>query len=878
MSGFSTDDLVLLSRQRLSPVDVHTTSSIRHVVDQLNLALGLPEADVVQATKHLETLFQTTMPFGHALTERGHRPWLKERMRGLPSPYWDRYRRHLEQDKQFPPRVVLRMDDVLDRVLDLSGDPSTESLDRRGLVVGQVQSGKTANYTGLICKAADAGYRAIFVIAGIHNNLRAQTQRRIDEGFIGRDSQKRTTNPIGVARIRDDLPRPTTFTNVVSDFNGAFADQIGFDLANAGSPAIFVIKKNAKVLRRLNLWLSDHSRNRDGGIPLPALIIDDEADNASIDVGRDGQTSTINAQIRQLLKQFPRSSYVGYTATPFANIFIDPRTTNEMLEDDLFPRSFIIALEPPSNYHGPERIFGCDETSDYQVQVASDYQDLLPLNHKRTHSVSGLPASLESALDTWFAATTIRYLRRRRAFHSTMMVNVSRFVDVQGTVADLVRERVDATVRSIRVRSRMPNSEQDPRLNAIKAAFERQYGKCGVTWEEVRGALADAVPSAEVKVINGTSPDALDYSIKEARYVAIGGLSLSRGITLEGLTVSYFLRSSKMYDTLMQMGRWFGYRPGYEDLVRIFLTADSKGWYEHVTEVVTELRQDLIDMERSSGTPLDFGLKVRTHPDSLLITARNKMGSSQTYLHSTGLSNRCIELHEVSDDVIIQQHNYCAALELLRGIHADRGDKATGSPPGSGRLVRDVSVDVLLKFLSDFKTPEPFNPAKHPKNLKRFITESKDSRLRSWLVFVPFGTGSEHSAGSPLSGYLCLRRKPGKHAGSFLSLGDKHRVSGRGIEAAGLSKFQIEEVCKSYPDQSPPDSAFRRVRAEPLFMLFFVDNLDPTGSTPPFVTFGISIPPGVADGEAVEYKVNQTFLQQQLELFGELDDESEEVD
>ncbi|MBM3393191.1 MAG: endonuclease [Betaproteobacteria bacterium] len=878
MTTYSADDLILLARKRLSPDHSHTASTIRQVVERLAASLELPEADVVRASRQLETLYQTTMEFGHTLTERGHRPWLTERMRGAPSPYWDRYRCYLEQDKQFAPQVVLRMDAVLNRVLDLCGDPSTQPLDRRGLVVGQVQSGKTANYTGLICKAVDAGFRAIFVIAGIHNNLRAQTQKRIDEGFIGRDSLKRTTNAIGAARIRDDLPRPTTFTNAVRDFNGAFADQIGFDLANTGSPAVFVVKKNAKVLRKLNDWLSDHSRKSDGGIPLPALIIDDEADNASINIGRDGQISAINGQIRKLLKLFPRSSYIGYTATPFANIFIDPRTNDDMLEDDLFPRSFIVALEPPSNYHGPERIFGCHETSDRQVKVVSDYQDLLPLNHKRSHVVDTLPASLESALDAWFAATTIRYLRSSGAFHSTMMVHVSRFVDVQGRVADLVRERVDAIIQSIRARSRMPQADQDLRLGAIKVALETHYPNCCLTWKQVCGALADAVPSADVKVINGASPDALDFSGKQARCVAIGGTSLSRGITLEGLTASYFLRSSKMYDTLMQMGRWFGYRDGYEDLVRIWLTPDSKGWYEHVTEVVTELRQDLIDMERFGGTPLDFGLKVRTHPESLLITARNKMGSSQTYVHSTGLSNRCIELHEVSDEASVREHNFRIAIELLRSIHAECGEQIRGSPPGSGCLVRNVPVEFLLKFLSDFKTPEPFNPAKHPRNLKRFIADSKDPRLSSWLVFVPFGQGSEHINGSPLADHLCLRRSQGKRDGTLLSLGDKHRVSGRGIEAAGLSALQIDEVRKSHADQDPPDHAFRRVRPEPLFMLFFVNLPGAERAAPTYVSFGISIPPGVSDGEAVEYQVNQTFLAKQLELFGQPDDESEEED
>jgi hypothetical protein len=878
MTDFSADDLLLLSRKRLAPEETHTAASIRHIVDQVNFILRLPDADVVRTARQLETLFQTTMEFGHALTERGHRPWLRERMRGLPSPYWDRYREYLEQDKRFPPRVVLRMDDVLDRVLDLSGDPSTKSLDRRGLVVGQVQSGKTANYTGLICKAADAGYRAIFVIAGIHNNLRAQTQRRIDEGFIGRDSQKRTTNAIGAARINDQLPRPITFTNVLSDFNGSFADQIGFDLRNSSSPAVFVIKKNARVLEELNVWLGGHSKDSDGGIPLPALIIDDEADNASIDVGRDGKISKINSQIRHLLKLFPRSSYVGYTATPFANIFIDPRTSHEMFEDDLFPRSFIIALEPPSNYHGPERIFGGAEVSDRQVVVASDYQDLLPLNHKRSQAVVELPPSLYCAIDSWFAATTIRYLRNPGAFHSTMMVNVSRFVDVQGRVADLVRERIDAVVKAIRVRSRMPHPDQDPRLFAIKSAYESQYANSGVTWAQVCSALADAIPSADVKVINGSSPDALDYSVKEARYVAIGGLSLSRGITLEGLTVSYFLRSSKMYDTLMQMGRWFGYRPGYEDLVRIWLTADSNGWYAHVTEVVTELRQDLIDMERSEGTPMDFGLKVRTHPDSLLITARNKMGSSRTFVHSTGLSNRCIELHEVSSDSATQKHNFDVALELLRDINSQGGEILSGSPPGAGRLVRKVPVEALLRFLSDYKVPKDVNPAKDPKNLKRFIVGSKDQRLDSWLAFVPFGDGPEGSPGSPVAGHRYLRRTAGKDSADVLSIGDKHRVSGRGIEAAGLSLSQIAEVRGMHPKGDPPDSAYRRCRAEPLFMLFFVSRSESQAGSIPLVSFGISIPPGVADGEEVEYQVNQTFLERQRELFGESDDDSEEVE
>jgi hypothetical protein len=877
MSDYTSDDLVLMARRRLNPRTTHTGEAIRQIVNALNKGLELPNTDVEKASKRLEMWYQTTMEFGHALTARDHLPWLQARVRDRLTPYWDRYRSYLEQDKSFPPNVVLRLNDVLDRILDLSGDPETTTLDRRGLVVGQVQSGKTANYTGLICKAVDAGYRVIFVITGIHNNLRMQTQRRVDEGFIGRDSSGRTVNPIGVGRINDNLPRPTTFTTVLSDFNGAFADQIGFNLESSKTPSVFVLKKNARVLGKLNEWLVRHSGNRDGGIALPALVIDDEADNASIDVGRDGKVSAINGHLRKLLTLFPRSSYVGYTATPFANIFIDPRTESEMYSDDLFPRSFIIALEPPSNYHGPERIFGDPGAADTHVVQASDYDGLLPLAHRRDHQLEAMPHSLEVAIDTWFVATAIRHIRHPGSFHSTMMVNVSRYVDVQGRVADLVRERVDAIVRAIRVQSRMPQGDEDPRLKGLRFAFEDQYSASGVSWHDVRLNLANSTLAVEVKVINGVSPDALDYSGSGARYIAIGGLSLSRGLTLEGLVVSYFLRSSKMYDTLMQMGRWFGYRPEYEDLVRIWLSSESKGWYEHITEVIDELRQDLIDMERTGGTPMDFGLKVRTHPDALLITARNKMGTSKTYVHSTGLSNRCVELHDVARDSTLQRRNLELGLSFLSKLRKYQSERVDRSPPGSGVLFKDVPVELLYQFLDQYRTPEPFNPSKHPSNLRRFLGGSKDQRLLLWSVFVPFGEGCEVD-GSDLHPHRCLKRNTGGGSGAFLSIGDRHRVSGRGIEAAGLPRDIVNQIRSVHASKEPPDCDFRAQRAEPLFMLFFVDLTNNADATVPLVSFGLSIPPGVADGETVEYQVNQTFLDYNRELAGDQEDGSEEAE
>ena len=301
------------------------------------------------------------MTIGAMLTDADYKPWLESTRASITPYYWDRYKKLLTS-KKMSSQVIATLDNVTDRVLGLLENPNKPGKwYRRGMIVGHVQSGKTANYIGLICKAADAGYKLIVVIAGIHNNLRNQTQLRIDEGFVGRDSSglpspKRDERFIGVGKF-DQTRRPVTFTNSVRDFNKQMATGLGIPLQNLKEPAVLVIKKNSSTLARLLEWLREHSAGRGGTtVDAPMLLIDDEADNASINIRHGaGEVSKINGQIRDLLKLFEKRCYVGYTATPFANIFIDPDSTNEMLGDDLFPRNFIVSLDPPSNYFGPER-------------------------------------------------------------------------------------------------------------------------------------------------------------------------------------------------------------------------------------------------------------------------------------------------------------------------------------------------------------------------------------------------------------------------------------------------------------------------------------------------------------------------------------------
>ena len=346
----------------------HTGESIRTIIRQLRdtqmFAAMVSDADAEELARLIEEKYGISMGLGAVVDAEDFRPWLHDaRINGeIRDFYWGRYRKLLNL-KGLPKSVIDATDEVTDRVLDRLGDPRNMTpWSRRGMVVGHVQSGKTANYTGLICKAADAGYRLIVVIAGIHNNLRNQTQARIDEGFIGRDTGRlahankaQRQKIIGVGQF-DQREFPVSLTNTLRDFNKATATTNTSQIGQYNVPVVLVIKKNSSTLRNLLEWLKEHSVHQGSQmVSQPMLLIDDEADNASINTAysRDDVTR-INGQIRELLSLFHRSCYVGYTATPFANIFIDPDTDDEALKQDLFPRHFIIGLDAPSNYFGSQ--------------------------------------------------------------------------------------------------------------------------------------------------------------------------------------------------------------------------------------------------------------------------------------------------------------------------------------------------------------------------------------------------------------------------------------------------------------------------------------------------------------------------------------------
>jgi hypothetical protein len=861
--------------------------TIDDVVARMRQAFEVSDEEAEKTITWLEASLGVSMSIGSILDVPDFAPWLSASKAGISWYYWNRYREELEGGEIVPPHVIGSLDQITDRILDHCENPTKEGpWDRRGMVVGHVQSGKTANYTGLICKAADAGYRVIIVIAGIHNKLRNQTQERIDTGFIGVDSSAIFAHHkdkfVGVGK-RDTSRRPTSLTSSAKDFNKNQATSLGISVDNSTEPVVFVIKKNAAVLKNLIGWLREHNTAADGQkIDAPLLLIDDEADNASINIAYSKEgVSAINQNLRSLLALFNHSAYVGYTATPFANIFIDPDTNDEMLDDDLFPRDFIVGLDPPTNYVGPNEVF-LDASEKFLITI-NDCEDYLPVSHKIDWRIEELPPSLVDAIRAYVVARAIRILRGDGGKHTSMLVNASRFTMIQGDLKARIHVRLTEIIKAVRLYGKMPVSDavQDPELAALRTCWtEIGYDDCGFEWSEVQGVLLEAAAPIRVAAINSNSSDPLDYESNKENglaVIAVGGLALSRGLTLEGLMVTYFHRRSVMYDTLMQMGRWFGYRDGYEDLCRIWMSEETQGWFEHITESVALLRGELASMEAAGAAPKDFGLKVRSHPDSLLITARNKIGAGAAVAVKVALGGNAPETTTVHSDPVIIGQNIDAGRELVLSLGDGASSPIADSMFGGSFLFNDVDVRKVMRFIANFTNHEA-STLTQTATVIEYIEARSATTLRSWDVLVVGLTDqqpgvSDDSLSLPVK--VQQRTAGSRSNAESIKLGEKQRVASRGIEKAGLSDEAVNQVI--WPGENPPDRLYRAVRERPLLMLHLIQVLEPTGDgdkladgltlpATPVLAWGISFPspPDDEPEEVVEYVVTTTWLREQL--------------
>jgi hypothetical protein len=639
--------------------------------------------------------------------------WFKAKKSEIEWSYWAAYRQMLVSQARSLD-VLKENEKVIDDVLDFSGDPTVPGCwARKGLVMGNVQSGKTQNYLGLINKAIDAGYKVVILLGGHLNDLRRQTQERVDSGVVGRVSRHLINTraggaeTIGVSKFRSSSKNVHTLTTTEGDFSSSFANSLGVNLTGLSEPAIFTVKKQTKVLENLYEWIKNHhllEPEKGKKLDLPLLLIDDEADYASVNTkAHQDEVTKTNEFIRKLLTLFNRSTYVGYTATPFANIFIDPDTDDAAVNDDLFPRDFMVKIPVPENYVGQEHFFGAVPTGTVVIDDATGLMNL-----KSQDYISSIPESLMEAIRVFILNICVRTIRGNPHAHNTMMVNVSHLKSHQDRIASLISDY--HAILSDAIESFSGLGVEEARKNSIMEAIEKTFltkfgGK--ESYAEIFKELAKATTKVEVFAANQGGKE-LDYSKMEEWglcAIVVGGHKLSRGLTLEGLTVSYFTRNSKAYDTLMQMCRWFGYRPGYTDLCKVYLPFESLRWYSFITLAIRDLYNELELMSKAEKRPSEFGLKVREHPGAMIITAKNKMSTAESIVRSQDLWGHTMRRFQFSNNIDTNKSNIETTENFIENCRRE-SDKEVVEQKSGSTIFENVSYHSVIEFIRKMVMPE----------------------------------------------------------------------------------------------------------------------------------------------------------------------------
>lgn len=759
--------------KKIKPFESALLEAIDIVVDRINYKDVVNGKSIFQNNHHLKEYLKEELKyqvnivvddpggFGTLFDEKGHIDWYKQTVSSeeIDFRFWRRYKKYLSNIKDWNENVISKLDSITDEILDRIENPKIKNrhFDRRGLVVGHVQSGKTANFMGLINKSIDCGYSVIVVLSGIHDNLRCQTQMRIDEEVIGRDTSSNSEiKKIGVCTLPgEQYINVDTFTtqNDKGDFNSKTLRNIGVQ-PSPDRPMIFVVKKNASSLKNLIEYFNNattilndnfvtQSNNRKIINNLPLLIIDDEADQASPNTNAisndDGELDpkSINKKIRELLLLFNQRVYIGYTATPFANIFIHHDQDHSVFGQDLFPSSFILAIEPPSNYFGPQKIFGTndeefEERTPIHISVldaAQEDSEFLPLRHKSHDVPNFIPESMKEALKSFILSSAVRIIRGQSKKHNTMLIHCTRYTSIQNAVAEFVEDEFNILKNGI------VNNDFDT-IQKLKELWDRDYNRISLKfgyskldWSTVNSNLKQAVQKIENKPlrINGEAKDLLDYKNKQENgmsVIIIGGDKLSRGLTIEGLTVSYFTRTSSLYDTLMQMGRWFGYRHGYEDLCRIYTTNDLFNWYRHITTAFNLLLSDFNEMLRQRATPVEFGLRVLSHPDMMATNAMKMRYAESVPLAYNG---RFTETVTLSNNADIKSNNFKAFQTILNKLL-----EINENP--KNYLWENVNYEIIKHFFETYITSKD-SPAANTNRIIEYIENGDNlSILQNWNV------------------------------------------------------------------------------------------------------------------------------------------------
>jgi hypothetical protein len=692
-----------------------------------NLAVALEQ--VVASLEDVEILRRSSL-----IKKRD--PWYKGS--GLKDVHWPALKGYLTNSKGWDEDTIASIDESSSEVVSLLANPNNEGFRHRGLVVGYVQSGKTANMTAVIAKAVDAGYNLIVLLGGVTNKLRAQTQRRIEHDIVNRHRhfwQLYTTE-----QDDGDYTYPA---------NGSFTMPV------PGRAQLVVMKKITSRLETFRKTIVD-----DKGKPktplailrqLKVLLIDDECDQASVNSSNNDYDMTrINAEIRKILKALPAVSYVGYTATPFANVFIDPYPLNQNDLDDLYPEDFITTLPRTDGYFGAREVFGYapanpdgpespEEAGRNMIRHVPDEKLNLLRPVRPSEKDSFHPQMTEELVRAvlWFLLScAIRRARDQQDQHMTMLVHTSPYIIQHKRMAKLIEQWIEDNLAEL-------TGDSGELQNKMRQVLEEETIQVPLEYDGIH-SLADLRPhikstldALEFAIENGESFERLDYTKEPKTYIVVGGTVLARGLTLEGLSVSFFLRTSMQYDTLLQMGRWFGYRKGYEDLPRLWTTAELASNFRALSRIEEEIREDISNYRKHGVTPKEFAVRVRAIP-GMAITAASKM--RHAYRSNISFEGRHVQTIRFDHQSLSKvTHNWEAAIHFVDDVDAKCSFQTQGG--GKRHLARNVKLQEVRKFLVAYDICE------HHMDLKKdlllgYIDQAADS-LREWNVGIITPTGEK---------------------------------------------------------------------------------------------------------------------------------------
>ncbi len=714
------------------------TESVRKRLDVLDPGLAdILFEELLEAREQVQRQFENIeILHKHSVLQRRAQWYFGPKPTDL---HWPAVRDYLLNEKGWPEEDVRGIDDASNEVVSLFENPSIDTFATRGLVVGHVQSGKTANMTAVIAKALDAGYDTVIVLAGLTNKLRYQTQLRLFEDLVSR-------NPINWQLL--------TPNEMNRDFR---APPHGGFLSHSDKAQLAVIKKNVSPLGQLERAV----RKTYPTVlkRLRILVIDDECDQASVNSARgELDITAINKRIRKLLSHLPTVTYVGYTATPFANVLINPYPVDGQELDDLYPRDFITALPSPARYFGTERLFGVEPSDSENVRPEEEGLDMIrvvppkeesllqPKNRRERDSFQPvMTASLETSILYFLACCAARHVRGDGMEHMTMLVHTSAYVIAHERVAALIQGWVDVNRANLVDQT----SELGRRIRNIWAEEQDRLpaditDSPSVSVDQVFEMLPTVLETVEFPIENGSSEDRIDYTEEPKTYIVVGGSILARGLTLEGLMVSYFLRTANQYDTLLQMGRWFGYRRRYEDLPRIWMPEELALRFRALATVEQEIRDEIDEYRIQDLSPMEIAVRIPAIP-GMAITAASKMRAAYPCAVSYWGTHRQTFRFDHRNLQVLRD-NWAAAAELVSRADA-LGLKSADAERRGKKLWRGVPLSSIRRFLETYDVHSTHADLR-PEMLLEFLG-NRDARLASWNVGV-VEAGRGRQCGQPL--------------------------------------------------------------------------------------------------------------------------------